>query len=264
MSLHDLRREYEERRRALIEQLQSNKNLDAATQHQIYGAIKEIENFLSTIEGHVSAQQERGISVDLSRERPSPFGQRSRAALGKVSSGTARVFTKHIPNATKALVTAPKRFVDRKREETRLRREIEAEVRARQMPVAPAAPTQHNEEYVVLEHPHQVLAAEEPSTQSHPVEELPAADAPAAQTASKKRKKAPVKVVQKSTKRPAQAVPSRKNIMMGKHPKRAKTIETPSKNKAHPSKHGKKSMGKTHGKGKHLAQAPKTQGQRRR
>ena len=192
MSLHDLRREYEERRRALIEQLQSNKALDAATQHQIYGAIKESEHFLATIEGHASAQQSRGMNVELSRERPSPFRERSRAALGKVSSGTARVFTKHIPNATKALVTAPKRFVVRKREETRLRREIEAEVRARQMP---AAPEQHNEEYVVLEHPHQVLAAEEPTPESQPMQELPATDVPATVVAAKKRKKAPVKVI---------------------------------------------------------------------
>lgn len=131
MSLHNLKREYEDRRQALIDQLQKNHTLDAATQHQIYGAIKEIESFLSTIDYQIATEQQRNINIELSREKPNPFAERTKNAFRNVHHGTKRVFTHHIPSATRAVVGAPKRFFDRRREEARLRAEIEREIRAR-------------------------------------------------------------------------------------------------------------------------------------
>lgn len=223
MSLHDLRREYEDRRRALIEQLNSNKTLDAAAQHQVYGAIKEIEHFLATIDAHQEAQQARGLNVELSRERPRPFVERTQKVFHKVRTGTGRVFKERIPRVSRALVAAPKRYFDRKREERRLRREIEAEVRARQATQGGAAA---NDEFVVLEHPHQVLHAEESTPQSYPLEEI--VQQPVVPEA------------------PAPRV-TRKGAPLGAHPKRRKAIETPAKKK---TQHGKNSAGKKGGQHK--------------
>ncbi len=50
MPLRQLRATFEKRRSDLIDLLESNPKLDPAKQHQIYGAIIEIENFLKTIE----------------------------------------------------------------------------------------------------------------------------------------------------------------------------------------------------------------------
>jgi hypothetical protein len=150
MSLYALKREYEERRQALVDQLQRNPSLDPATQHQIYGAIKEIENFLKTIEYQIATEQEKNLNVELSRERPSPIVERTTKMITHVATGTKRVFTHHLPQATKHVVTAPKRYFDRRREERRLKAEIEVEVRRRR-----EAEIAHGT--ITLEHPHQVL-----------------------------------------------------------------------------------------------------------
>jgi hypothetical protein len=162
MSLHNLKREYEERRSALIEQLQKNPQLDPATQHQIYGAIKEIENFLKTIEYQVTVKQEENQSPEPAVANQ--VVQTRRNPIVHVARGTGRIFTHHIPSATKRVVTAPKRFFDRRAEERRLRKEIEAEVKARreaqlsapQPPIEQAAPAE-SQDHIVLEHPHQEL-----------------------------------------------------------------------------------------------------------
>ncbi len=65
MALHKLKRDFEERRNVLIETLQKNKDsLELSKQHQIYGAIKEIENFLKTIDFH-QEQQANGLDFEL-------------------------------------------------------------------------------------------------------------------------------------------------------------------------------------------------------
>jgi len=156
MPLYTLKREYEQRRQALIDQLQKNPSLDPATQHQIYGAIKEIENFLKTIEYQIAVQQESGMSVELARPRPSPLLEKTKGAVYHVARGTKQVFTHHIPGAAKRVVAVPKRYFDKKKEEARLRQEIENEIRSRQH----QAQLTHTTEHVVLEHPHQELAVE--------------------------------------------------------------------------------------------------------
>lgn len=167
MSLPTLKREYEERRQALITQLQKNTNLDPATQHQIYGAIKEIENFLRTIDYQLGQEQERTMSVELERQRPSPFVERTQKAVYHVAHGTKRIFTEHIPNAAKKAYNVPKKAVstyfDKRREEARLRAEIEAEIRSRRAnaPVPVQHDAQHPSAFVTLEHPHQELPVHE-------------------------------------------------------------------------------------------------------
>jgi hypothetical protein len=158
MALYNLKREYEERRRQLVEQLQRNPSLDPATQHQIYGAIKEIENFLKTIDYQIANEQERNLNVDLDSPRPNPLVERTKGAIYHVQTHTKKVFTHHIPNAARKVTDVPKKYFDRRREEARLRREIEAELRARR---AAEQPGQQAEHHVVLEHPHQELEQKE-------------------------------------------------------------------------------------------------------
>lgn len=155
MSLYTLKREYEERRQALVEQLQRNPSLDPATQHQIYGAIKEIENFLKTIEYQIAMEQEKNINVELASPKPNHFVERTKGAVFHVARGTKRVFTHHIPAAAKKVVSGPKQYFDKKKEEARLRREIEAEIKARHQAQLQSS------EHVTLEHPHQELAMHE-------------------------------------------------------------------------------------------------------
>jgi hypothetical protein len=169
MSLYNLKREYEERRRALVEQLQKNPSLDPATQHQIYGAIKEIENFLKTIDFQISSEQDKNLNVELERARPNPFVERTKGAVYHVVGGTKKVFTHHIPNAARSVASVPKKYWDRKKEESRLRAEIEAEVRARQ--AAHRQQLAHTTEHVTLEHPHQELAQKHESVQVVPIDE---------------------------------------------------------------------------------------------
>lgn len=51
MGVHDLRKTFEERRVHLINLLEDQKSgLDLSKKHQVYGAIREIENVLRTLE----------------------------------------------------------------------------------------------------------------------------------------------------------------------------------------------------------------------
>lgn len=222
MSLYNLKREYEERRRALIEQLQSNQKLDPATQHQIYGAIKEIENFLKTIDYQVSMEQEKNINVDLSRERPSPIVERTKSAVYHVARGTKRVFTHHIPTVAKKAVAVPKQYFDKRKEEARLRKEVEAEILARKERDAHAAVQSQlkNHEHVVLEHPHQELPVDHAATEVQHEQ------------------------VGETTTTAVVGQPAARTV--NEHEKRPRVIERPARTKAHPSKHAPGKKGGMH------------------
>jgi hypothetical protein len=163
MSLYTLKREYEERRQALIDQLQKNPNLDPATQHQIYGAIKEIENFLKTIEYQISTDQERNLNVALSTDRPTPFMERTSKAVYHVAHGTKKLLT----HTVKGVVLGPKRYFDRKKEEKRLKSEIKAEMDRRHE--EHMRQLMQTTEHVTLEHPHQELAVEHEEPKAEPI-----------------------------------------------------------------------------------------------
>lgn len=57
MYLPEIKRVFEKRREDLIELLQSG-NLDPGRQHQIYGAIKEIEVFLRTLDHYIHKKED--------------------------------------------------------------------------------------------------------------------------------------------------------------------------------------------------------------
>jgi hypothetical protein len=57
MALTELKKTYEKRRHDLISLLENpNSGLDLSKQHQVYGAIKEIETLLKTIDNLQEAQ----------------------------------------------------------------------------------------------------------------------------------------------------------------------------------------------------------------
>jgi hypothetical protein len=223
MSLYTLKREYEERRQALVEQLQKNPDLDPATQHQIYGAIKEIENFLKTIELQIANDQEQNMNVALSNDRPMPIVEKTKGAIYHVANGTKRIFTHHIPNAAKKVTAVPKQYFDKRREEARLRAEIEAELRQRK--TAQIAEQQPAAEHIVLEHPHQELVVQEQPASVPSSEPLPTW----------------------TEEQPAEP------RTINDHVKRQHVIERPAKSKSHPSQNapGKKGgQHKPHHKGR--------------
>lgn len=64
MSLSDIYRIFEQRRRDLISILEHNKHMELGKQHQIYGAVLEIETFLKTIEHfRIKEQQEEKFKL---------------------------------------------------------------------------------------------------------------------------------------------------------------------------------------------------------
>jgi len=64
MPLRQLRSLYEKRKMNLVELLEKNPKLDAARQHQIYGAICEIDILLKTID-HLRQQEiEENFKID--------------------------------------------------------------------------------------------------------------------------------------------------------------------------------------------------------
>lgn len=129
MPLHTLKREYEERRQALLDQL-DKKRLDSATKHQLFGAIKEIENFLKAIEYQMEKSQD-APDLDLASDRPRPLVERTKSIAGRVRSSTRKVVTEHIPSIAGKVAAGPKRAMERARRKRALKRQIQKELRAR-------------------------------------------------------------------------------------------------------------------------------------
>lgn len=89
MGLHKLRRNYEERKANLVEKLKKNKDeLDLSTQHQIFGAIKEIDNFIKSIDYYNSLEAENSFELDLSKENEWPIMKRTKRVFRKLGNGT--------------------------------------------------------------------------------------------------------------------------------------------------------------------------------
>jgi len=55
--LRDIQKTYEKRKNDLIDLLESSQELDPAKQHQVYGAIMEIETFLKTIKHYIEVEE---------------------------------------------------------------------------------------------------------------------------------------------------------------------------------------------------------------
>jgi hypothetical protein len=118
MPLNKLKREYEDRRISLVETLQKNKGqMELSKQHQLYGAIKEIENFLKAIDSAREIQI-AGTDFELKREGPRPIATRASVAFetaGKsargVFSGIGVAFNKHVVQRSKNAVKSTKRKI---------------------------------------------------------------------------------------------------------------------------------------------------------
>jgi len=129
MTLYALKREYEERKQALLDKLENNPHMDAALQHQIYGAVKEIEHFMDAIDMHMRNEQQ--LNIDLSRDRPRPLFERTKRIAGKVRTGTRKVVKEKIPAAAKKVASKPRQYMQRRRELRKLRKAVEEELRTR-------------------------------------------------------------------------------------------------------------------------------------
>src|SRR5210317_792669 len=126
MPLNKLRRSFEERRNHLIEKLDKNRDdLDLSQQHQIYGAVKEIENFLKSIDHHRTLEAESAFDIELSQEREWPVLRRVQRIVKSLGRGTKEVITWTF---VKAPVKAG-RGIKGSIEEYRERREVEKKVR---------------------------------------------------------------------------------------------------------------------------------------
>lgn len=132
MGLHKLRRNYEERRAHLAEKLKKNKDeLDLSTQHQIFGAIKEIENFLKSIDYYNTLEAENSFELDLSKENEWPILKRTKRVMRNLGNGTKQAiewtFIKAPMKATKSIRN---KYSDYKKERE-LYKEIRAEIEKR-------------------------------------------------------------------------------------------------------------------------------------
>jgi len=126
MPLNKLRRSFEERRNHLIEKLDKNRDdLDLSQQHQIYGAVKEIENFLKSIEHHRMLEAESAFDIELSHEREWPVLRRVHRVVKKIGRSTKEILTWTFVKVPIKIGKGMKGSL----EEYHERREVEREVR---------------------------------------------------------------------------------------------------------------------------------------
>jgi hypothetical protein len=128
MPLSKLRRSFEERRLVLIETLRKGE-LDLSKQHQLYGAIKEIENVLKAVE-YYQEEHLKGSDFELKREGPRPLRARTAIFAAQVTlgaKGAARTLRLGIVRVGKGT----KRAVRGLGKSVRLIKEVAREVKAR-------------------------------------------------------------------------------------------------------------------------------------
>ncbi len=77
MNILDIKKIFEKRRYNLINALENNKDeIELSKQHQIYGAIKEIENMLKTLDYHREQEINNHFDFRLSNEEEKTILQR--------------------------------------------------------------------------------------------------------------------------------------------------------------------------------------------
>ncbi len=132
MPLNRLQREFEDRRHSLIETLQRNKDsLELSKQHQIYGAIKEIEVFLKAID-HQRELLLRGEDFELVREGPQPVAKRTSVAIDRLRSGTGALVRGITTVFNETVVKRTQHVVRATRHRVRLIKDVAREVKRRQ------------------------------------------------------------------------------------------------------------------------------------
>lgn len=91
MSLNKLRMHFEKRRLHLISRLQDkSKKLKLSDQHQLYGAIKEIENCMKSIDKEIN--DIAANDFELTNEKSEPASERAVVAIKTIGQGTKGFF----------------------------------------------------------------------------------------------------------------------------------------------------------------------------
>jgi len=133
MALHKLKRQFEERRLNLIETLQKGKeSLELSKQHQLYGAIKEIEQFLKAIEYH-REQQITKADFELKREGPPALSTRLADGLKTGARRTVSALGNGLSFVYDTMVLGTGRGMRRVAKRIRLYREALREVKRREL-----------------------------------------------------------------------------------------------------------------------------------
>ncbi len=118
MPLNKLKRQFEDRRLSLIDTLQKGKDkLELSKQHQLYGAIKEIEQFLTALDYH-REQQIAGADFELRKEGPQALSTRmaegiktgAQKTAGFIGSTVYAVYDKVILGTGRAISRTGKRY----------------------------------------------------------------------------------------------------------------------------------------------------------
>ncbi len=132
MALTKLQRDYEERRLSLIDTLQKGRsNLELSKQHQLYGAIKEIEHFLGSVE-YYREQQLHSADFDLKREGDRPLGTRMGLAFASVGERTRNGVSLVFSSFKERVVRPTGDAFRRAKRRVQLYREVAKEVKARE------------------------------------------------------------------------------------------------------------------------------------
>ncbi len=128
MPLNKLKRQFEDRRLSMIETLQKGE-LELSKQHQLYGAIKEIEQFLKAVDYH-REQQLAAADFELRKEGPQPF--RFAETLREWGERGARRAGSVVYSVYDTVVLGAGRAAKRAHKRVRVYREVLREVRRRE------------------------------------------------------------------------------------------------------------------------------------
>ncbi len=85
MDFVEVMKTLEKRRYNLINTLESGRDdIELSKQHQLYGAIKELENVMKTMEHHKEEYLKKNFEVNLSREEDKSFMQKISMRLSSI------------------------------------------------------------------------------------------------------------------------------------------------------------------------------------
>lgn len=115
----------------LIDTLQKSKDaMELSKQHQLYGAIKEIENFLEAIEFY---RQEQLKSEDFELKREGPLALSTRMALAFKNAGnrSANALSRGASQFNEKVIKGTGRAVKRTKKKIKLIREVTKEIKKR-------------------------------------------------------------------------------------------------------------------------------------
>ncbi|MBR9692613.1 hypothetical protein GOV07_01635 [Candidatus Woesearchaeota archaeon] len=137
MPLNKLKRQTEERRLGLIDTLQKGKDaFELSKQHQLYGAIKELEHTLKAID-FFREEQIKGADFELKREGPPALSTRMGNAMKSAGAGTVGIFASMGRGLHNTVIKGTGRVFKRGGRRIRMYKEVMKEVKKRDVPKKP-------------------------------------------------------------------------------------------------------------------------------